>query len=242
MTLNKNLCYFLQCLCFSFCILDLLTFNYFRVFWKKIFRLHYLFFFGIRSIDFSQSFLEILSSILLKELELKVWKIKLGLIFSINRNNNPFEELIGKRFSIFNLNFLYFFYVKLFRNWNPFFPEGNVPFFIGLYFVLSQFDCVGVETVLIIVDIFFELGWFFTERIDPLWALKLRLIELGEDSGNSLWKLGDLGDLLLDQLDILSADGFGKSILVRLTERKLRGLKGRSNLNLLKFNVLHGKV
>ena len=95
----------------------------------------------IAGVNLTQSFSEVFSFISFKDLFLEIRPVKFTVRLAINGDNDPFEDFIGFRFSVFDVDFGKDVSVDFGSDLDSFFPLTKVLFFVGfdLFFILVFF-------------------------------------------------------------------------------------------------------
>lgn len=131
-TINEYLCNGFNLLNLSMNFFELFAYNNIRIGLEEIGSLYFLLFFGITSVDFPKSRLEVLSLISFKNLLLEIRPVILWLWFSINGDDDPFKNLISFWFPVIDVYFGQSFGINFGSQVNSFLPFSGVDFLVDL--------------------------------------------------------------------------------------------------------------
>lgn len=158
---------------------------------------------GTAGINFAQSFSEIFSFVSFKDLFLKVRPVKFGVRFSINGDNNPFEDIVSPGFSVFDFDFSEDISVNFGCDLDSFFPFSEVLFLMGfdLFFILIFFIVV-FKIPVIDFDLVIQVVSFSFQFMDGFGALSFVEIEFGKNGINSMSKTFNFGSFRLNRINV----------------------------------------
>ncbi len=173
---------------------------------------------GITGINLAQSFSEIISFVSFKDLFLKVRPVKFGVRFSINGDNNPFEDIVSPRFSVFDFDFSEDISINFGGNLDSFFPFSEVLFLIGfdLFFILIFFIII-FEIPVIDFDLVIQVVSFSFQFMNGFGALSFVQIEFGKNGINSMSKTLNFGCFRLNRINVF-VDKLGSQVSKRFFE------------------------
>ena len=158
---------------------------------------------GTTGINLAQSFPEIFSFVSLENLFLKVRPVKFGVRFSINGDNDPFEDFVSPGFSVFDFDFSEDISVYFGCDLDSFFPFSEVLFLMGfdLFFILIFFIVI-FKIPLIDFDLVIQVVSFSFQFMDCFGALSFVQIEFGKNGINSMSKTFNFGCFRLNRINI----------------------------------------
>ena len=229
-----NLCYLSDLFDLSCRLFQLLTWNYILECYDKVFGLYFLLLSGITCINLAQSLSEVSALLSFKNFLLKIGPIEFSIRFTINCNNDPFEDVISLWFSVLDIDFGENFSINLWGNLDSFFPFSEILFLIDfdLFFILIffvvifEFSFIDFDLSIQVVDFMFQLNNGFL-------ALLLVGFKFRNNWVDPICKTLDFTcfwfncvDIFVDELSCQISKGFFQiDKLLRIVSDRLRQLK-----------------
>jgi hypothetical protein len=170
---------------------------------------------GTARINLAQSFPEIFSFVSFKDLFLKVRPVKFGVRFSINGDNDPFEDIVGLGFSVFDFDFSEDISINFGCDLDSFFPFSEVLFLMDfdLFFILIFFIVI-FKIPIIDFDLVIQVVSLSFQFMDGFGALSFVQIEFGKNGIDSMSKTLNFGSFRLNRINVF-VDELGRQVSKR---------------------------